>query len=203
MRTSSLIALAVLMTTAAFGCGGSDSGSGASNEGALGSPSAQTTVAKSGQDTQSSPQSNEHGAVSKTVSPSATPTPQEARQIEVLRDHFPAPKPKRTIEGAAKAIVAGEDACRGKTPLQVKEEFYDEARGNFEPGQDKMLAELPDYENEARLDPSFVAGQLGAMVYEMTQPPPVQSSGFQGCIYQLARQLESELGGAPRSASRP
>ncbi len=127
------------------------------------------------------------------VIPTGGASPPQVRQIETLKEQFPPPKPSKVVKGSAAVIEAGKAACRGKTPLQIREEFYAAAKGNLEAGQAKMVAELPEYEAEAAEDPSFVAGQLGAMIYEMTLAKEIQTYGFQGCVYELARQLEREI----------
>jgi hypothetical protein len=84
-------------------------------------------------------------------------------------------------------------ACRGKRPVEVREEFIDDARLGTD--QQEMVAELERYEAEVALDPNFVAGQLGASVYEMTLAKDAQPYGFQGCVYELAGQLKRKLSG--------
>jgi hypothetical protein len=109
---------------------------------------------------------------------------------------FPEPKPQPgSPPGARKAIDAGRKACRGKTPEQVRDEFMAEAEagGLLNSGQKKMLANLASYEKQAANTPDFVAGQLAAGVYEATLPEKLRISGYQGCVYELAQQLQKEI----------
>jgi hypothetical protein len=121
----------------------------------------------------------------------------------VLREiyrQFPKPQPEAGSPGSAKAIRAGERACKGKTPLEVKQKFYAAAteNGTLVPNspEGKMIAELPHFEAQSSKSSSFVAGQLAADVYEATLPPAEAGAGYQGCVYALALRLKREL--APR-----
>jgi hypothetical protein len=121
----------------------------------------------------------------------------------VLREiyrQFPKPKPQAGNPGSAKAIRAGERACKGKTPLEVKQSFYAAAteNGSLVPNSEegKMIAELPKFEAQSAKSSSFVAGQLAADVYEATLPEAEAGAGYQGCVYALALRLKREL--APR-----
>jgi hypothetical protein len=107
---------------------------------------------------------------------------------------FPEPKPQAT-PSAQKAIDAGRKACRGKTPVQVRDEFIAEAEagGSLNPGQKKMVANIAHYEKQAAGSSDFVAGQLAAGVYEATLPEQVRIFGYQGCVYELAQQLQKEI----------
>jgi hypothetical protein len=123
----------------------------------------------------------------------------------VLREiyrQFPKPRPNPAVKGSAETIEAGEAACRGKTPRQVREAFYSEAveNGSLEPNSEeaKMIAKLPSFEQNVSKDPSFVAGQLAADTYQATLPEEIAQFGYQGCAYALARGLEREL--APRGS---
>jgi hypothetical protein len=110
-----------------------------------------------------------------------------------LADVFPLPKPPPgSPSTTGEAIDAGRRACRGKTPLQVREEFIDEAQG-LEKDQEKMIAELPKFEAQAGGSPNFAAGQLAAGVYEAALPEKEKVAGYQGCVYELALQLRREL----------
>jgi hypothetical protein len=136
-------------------------------------------------------------APSDTSSPTARSSKDRApssvtRQLENLRSQFPLPHLNPALEGAAAALAAGREACRGKTPLAVKEAFA--SQSHLGPAQAKMIAKLPSYEAQAGKDPSFTAGQLGALVYEMSLSRGAREEGFGGCVYELARQLERELG---------
>jgi hypothetical protein len=106
---------------------------------------------------------------------------------------FPPPKPDPTVKGSGKAIKKGEAACKGKTPLQVREEFHGET--HLLPEQEEAVKKLPEYERQK--SPDFPAGQVAALVYEGTiHHKRLANYGFRGCIHSLARRLEHEL--APR-----
>jgi hypothetical protein len=110
---------------------------------------------------------------------------------EQLARTFPAPKaPAGSLPGSAAAIEAGREACRGKTPLQVREEFIDAA--DLPEEQGTMVAELAKYEKQPPTV-SFVAGQIAAGVYQATLPEKKAAAGYQGCVYELALQLRREL----------
>lgn len=121
--------------------------------------------------------------------------PPGAPQAQVIASKFPKPKPvEGAPAGAKKAIEAGRQACRGKTPTQVVHEFLPAANENGGVGEMRsMLAEMPKYEKQARTTPDFVAGQLAARVYEATLPEELALAGYQGCIYELSVQLRHEL----------
>lgn len=107
---------------------------------------------------------------------------------------FPEPKQQST-PSAQKAIEAGRRACRGKTPVQVRDQFLAEAEagGSLNSGQKKMISNLAHYEKQAAGSSDFVAGQLAAGVYEATLPEQVRIFGYQGCVYELAQQLQKEI----------
>jgi hypothetical protein len=105
---------------------------------------------------------------------------------------FPKPKPDPKIKGSGKAIEKGEKACKGKTPLEVKEEFI--SQSNLLPAQAEIVAELPKYEKAIAKNAGFAAGQLGALVYEKTLPEDKRAAfGYQGCVYSLAKEVERRL----------
>jgi hypothetical protein len=109
---------------------------------------------------------------------------------------FPEPTPQPgSPPSVGKAIDAGRKACKGKTPVQVRDEFIAEAEaaGLLNAGQKKMLANIARYEKQAADSPDFVAGQLGAGVYEATLPEQLRIFGYQGCVYELAQQLQKEI----------
>lgn len=108
---------------------------------------------------------------------------------------FPPPQPDSMVEGSARAIKVGERACAGKTPLEVKEEFFAVAEDSLEKGQVELIEELPAYERKAPHDPNFAAGQLAATVYAATLPEEIRQEGFRGCVYELAHQLVREAAG--------
>jgi hypothetical protein len=111
---------------------------------------------------------------------------------------FSAPKPNPAVAGSAAAIKAGEAACAGKTPRQVKAAFYAKAlaSGGLEAGGEeaKMIAKLGSFEAHAATDSAFTAGQLAADTYQASLPEAIAQFGYQGCVYSLARGLERELG---------
>jgi hypothetical protein len=124
--------------------------------------------------------------------------PPDAPQTKVIAHQFPKPKPVAGApSGAMKAIRAGERACKGKTPKQVRDEYLPEAQegGRLNEGQEAMIAEISKFEAQSRNTPDFAAGQLAAGVYEATVTEKLARSGYQGCIYSLAQQLRHELSG--------
>jgi hypothetical protein len=131
------------------------------------------------------------GAGSSTAQGATAPIDPTAPMTEQLARTFPVPKPgPGSLPGAAAAIEAGRKACKGKTPLQVREEFIGAAQGLSE-GQKAMIGELPKFENQ--VSSNFAAGQLAAGVYEATLPEKKMMAGYQGCVYELALQLRREL----------
>jgi hypothetical protein len=114
--------------------------------------------------------------------------------LREIYGQFPPPKPDPKVKGSGKAIEAGERACKGKTPLEVREAYVEES--DLLADQAKMVGELEKYEGTSKQTASFVAGQLGALVYERTLPEGIARYGYQGCVYSLARGLEHSL--APR-----
>jgi hypothetical protein len=115
--------------------------------------------------------------------------------VRELYRQFPPPEPDSRVSGSAAAIRAGKRACAGKTPLEVKEDFYPVAveMGRIDPESPsgKMIAGIRrlDLKSEA----SFIAGQLAADAYKATLRPSLASSGFEGCVYALATELERKL----------
>ncbi len=181
--------VAALLCLCAFaGCGGSESDHGPSTSSAAPPTSHARKSLNSSQGEGFPAQTKHSGATEDSQSPA------QARRIEGLRTQFPKPEPVAGIKGSGAAITSGRQTCQGKTPREVKEEFEDQS--NLPPEQARVITrQLPRYEAEAPRDPSFVAGQLAATVYEMTLSKEVQSYGFQGCIYELARELEKRLEG--------
>ncbi len=111
----------------------------------------------------------------------------------MLAQQFPKPEPTEGAPpGAERYIEAGQKACKGKTPSEVRDEFIETAAGLNE-GQEAMLNELDKFEKQARTSPDFAAGQLAAGVYEATLPEKEARSGYQGCVYELALQLRREI----------
>ena len=131
------------------------------------------------------------GSGSSTKAAGPPPLDPTAPVSEQLARSFPVPKPgPGTAPAAAAAIEAGRDACQGKTPLQVREQFIDAAEGLGDE-QRGMIDELPKFEQN--VTSSFVAGQLAAGVYEATLPEKKKAAGYQGCVYELALQQRREL----------
>jgi hypothetical protein len=169
---------------------------GASLLAGCGSANSSTSTATSGQS----------AAVSAAARAAAKSTAEAVRAAEakapkgaspVLRQiyrQFPKPKPNPTVKGSAKALAAGEAACKDKSPLEVKEEFYAAAKANLQPEEAKMIARLPSFAKKTATDPSFVAGQLAADAYQATLPEALAQFGYQGCVYALALRLKGELG---------
>jgi hypothetical protein len=117
---------------------------------------------------------------------------------EIYRQ-FPPPKANPEASGSAKAIAAGERACRGKSPVEVKEEFFAAARSRLLADQEKMIDEIGRFEQRSRTEPGFTAGQLAAGTYEATLPEAVAIYGYQGCVYSLAKGLKRELAQGPKN----
>ena len=111
--------------------------------------------------------------------------------LEDVYRQFQPPEADPQVRGSGKAIRKGIRVCRGKTPLQIREEFI--AESDLTPDQAETVEELPRYEASPPTA-NFVAGQLGALVYEGTLPEDeVATYGFQGCIYGLSLKLKREL----------
>jgi hypothetical protein len=127
----------------------------------------------------------------------AEPPPKGASLLlRQIYQQFQPPQPDpRMKERSAKVIKAGERACKGKTPLEVREEFI--AESDLSEDQAEAVSELEKYEENP--SPNFVAGQLGALVYENALPEKVARYGYQGCVYSLSLGLKREL--APRGGS--
>jgi len=112
-----------------------------------------------------------------------------ALQREIQRT-FPPPQADPEVEGSAQAIEAGEAACEGKTPTEVRDEFLDES--DLSSAQRQALSQID--RAEAHPSGDFAAGQLAALVYEGTLEGTVAEYGYRGCVYALARGLEGRLG---------
>jgi hypothetical protein len=108
---------------------------------------------------------------------------------EIYRQFQP-PKPNPAVKGSAKAIKMGEASCKGKTPLEVREEFI--ADSELTDDQEESVSELEKFEKNPSA--GFPAGQVAALVYQMSLPGEILPSyGFQGCAYQLSLRLKREL----------
>jgi hypothetical protein len=130
----------------------------------------------------------------------ANPAPKGSSPfVSELYRQFPPPEPQPGVKGSAAAIAAGEKACAGKTPGEVKNAFYPVAveNGKLDPGspRGKMIAGIDRFEERITKEVSFTSGQLAAAAYQETLPQRLASSGFQGCIHALARELERRLAG--------
>jgi hypothetical protein len=114
--------------------------------------------------------------------------------LRAIYGSFQPPQTSSMEPAAAKAVKGGEAACKGKTPTEVKEEFYPDAEKFLEPQQAKMIGQIASFEKQANTDRSFVAGQLAADTYAATLPAEAEEQpGYQGCVYALAQQLERQL----------
>ena len=126
--------------------------------------------------------------------------PPGASQVEQeIYRQFPRPKPDPAVPRSAKVIRAGERACRGKSPLEVKEEFWAQASAKLVPEQKEMIAEIGRYAKQVKQDQGFTAGQLAGDVYQATLPTAVNRFGYQGCVYSLALRLKRELAHARKA----
>jgi hypothetical protein len=104
---------------------------------------------------------------------------------------FPPPQADATVKHSGQAIKKGERSCKGKTPLQVKEEFL--SKSKLLPEQKRMVAKLAHYES-LPATPDFVPGQLAALVYEGTvSNKALANYAYRGCIFSLVRRLEHKL----------
>jgi hypothetical protein len=142
------------------------------------------------------------GSSSETTSASVQPpkltpaqrAPKGASTLErEIYRQFSPPKPNPEAKGSARAIAAGEEACRGRSPVEVKEEFFAKASSRLNSEQEKMIEEIGRYEKRSRTEPGFTAGQLAAGTYEAALPEAVAIYGYQGCVYALAQGLKHEL----------
>ncbi len=138
------------------------------------------------------------GGDSSSSSATAQPTttirgpqpPQNASPLErQIYRAFQPPRPDPELKGSAKAIEAGEAACKGKTPLEVKRRFI--SQSDLSAAQRQALAQID--RGEEQLSADFVAGQLAALVYQQTLEEPLAEYGYRGCVYALARGLERRL----------
>jgi hypothetical protein len=120
--------------------------------------------------------------------------PQGASPFERdLYRQFPPPKPDPNVPKSAAAIRTGEKACRGKTPLEVKNEFYPRASSTLLASQKQMIGEIGRWAKRSKSDAGFTAGQLAADVYQATLPEALRRFGYEGCVYSLALRLKHEL----------
>jgi hypothetical protein len=189
MRVKALLAMSALLLAFA-GCGSGD-------ESEPQSTSSSTQAARGQEPKADSERSEAKDHRSKQGEGTQPSESKPDPQLQRLRQNFPKPKPAPGAkQTSAKAIQAGEEACRGLTPEEVKERFFSEAEPNLDPDQIAVVEELPRYEEEASQDPSFVAGQIAATIYGATLGEAESGYGFQGCVYVLARGLEGEVSGS-------
>ena len=179
-RLSALAAALALGALTLAGCGSS----GLSTTTATGGPSASSATAATA--------AAKSAAAAAKAAESKAPKGASPTLRQIYRQ-FPQPKANPALKRSGAAIKAGERACAGKTPLQVKEEFFSAAKGNLSPEQAKMIATVGSYEKRVSKDASFAAGQLAADVYQATLPASTGQFGYQGCVYSLARRLEHKL----------
>ncbi len=152
----------------------------------------------SGGSAQSTPMSAEAAAAAKAAAAERRAVESRAPKgasptLRAIYATFPAPKPNPEVKRSTTAIHAGIAACKGKTPLAVKEEFFATAKSNLAPEQAKMIAAIGKYAKHETKDVSFVAGQLAAHAYEAILPAAIAQYGYQGCVYALAQGLQQRL----------
>ncbi len=180
MRHAALAAT-LLLALAVGGCGEGSSSTSAETREAQGAQGTGTAAAK--------------GAGAASDGSAAPQSPKGASPaLRAIHRQFPPPEPDPRVKGSGAAIEAGEEACRGKTPLAIKEEFLAAAEGSLSPQQLRMIALIDRLERVSPANPSFAAGQLAAGVYEATLPEAIGRYGYQGCVYALVRALEGRLG---------
>jgi hypothetical protein len=109
--------------------------------------------------------------------------------VHQLYRSFQPPRADPEVSGSAKAIEAGEAACEGKTPLEVKRQFI--AQSKLSAAQRQALSQIDRAEEHPSAD--FAAGQLAGLVYEGTLAGTEAEYGYRGCVYGLARGLEHRL----------
>jgi hypothetical protein len=174
MRPAGLAAILAL-TIALAGCGASSTSSSA--------PSAPSAEAQAAARKDAAIRARAEARAPKGSSPT----------LRAIYATFPPPKPAPEVKRSAAAIKAGERACGGKTPVQVKEEFFAAARHRLSAEQMKLIDRIASYESHSPTDASFTSGQLGADVYEASLPTAIGQYGYEGCVYALARGLERRL----------
>jgi hypothetical protein len=176
--------LLCVLALAVGGCGGSSSSSTSSG------PTGSTTSSSSSTSSGSSPSAPGAAAAPKAPKGSSPVLQQIYRQ-------FPPPQGNPKVKSSIVAIEVGKKACSGKTPLEVKEQYFPIAvkKGNLEAGSEegKMIAKIGTYAKHVSTDASFAAGQLAADAYQGTLPAAVGQYGYEGCVYALAHQLEHKL----------
>jgi len=121
----------------------------------------------------------------------AEPPPRGASPLlEDVYRQFQPPSADPQVRGSGRALRKGLRTCRGKTALEIRERFIGESDLTAE--QRKLVNQLPRFERNPTAN--FVAGQLGALVYEKSLPEDeLATFGFQGCVYGLSLRLKREL----------
>lgn len=175
--TAAVLAVVVLAALAGCGSGGSSTG-GSGGSSSTGAPGSESSVKASARIAREAEAKAPKGA---------SPT------LRGVYRAFPPPPKKAMKPAAADAVEAGEAACRGKTPVAVKEEFYAAAKPNLEPQQATMIARIAGFEAEEKTDQGFVAGQLAADTYAATLGEEEVEPGYQGCVYALSLALRKRL----------
>jgi hypothetical protein len=175
-----LIAASIaLLALAAPGCGGGDDGAETA------SPAAERQVETTG-----------GGRTGRNSS--ANPAPKgSSPMVRELYRQFPPPEADPSVRGSEAEVRAGERACDGKTPLEVKETYFPVAveSGRIDPEspRGRTIEEIERFEEHVTEEPSFPAGQLAATAYRETRPPRLATYGARGCVYALAKTLERRL----------
>jgi hypothetical protein len=88
----------------------------------------------------------------------------------------------------AAARDAGAKACRGKSPREVRDRYFDEAKGDADLRPGSALRRLDDALAEQPEGTPYPPA-IGAAVYAITQPEPLREPAARGCL--------SALGGLP------
>lgn len=179
-RLLTACALAALALVAG-GCGG-DGGDGEESN-----PAAERKIETSG------------GGRTHRGSPANPPSKGAPPFVREIYRQFPPPTANPEVSGSRAAVRAGERACAGKTPVEVKETYFPIAveRGRIEPGSPEAdtIEEIDSFESRVTEEPSFAAGQLATTAYRETKPRRLASFYGRGCIYALAKELERRVSG--------
>jgi hypothetical protein len=110
--------------------------------------------------------------------------------LRAIYRQFPRPKPESSVKGSGAAIKAGENACEGKSAVQVRERYI--GASDLTADQREAARRIERYERKPSF--SFPAGQLAAFVYEKTLPKSILSPfNYQGCLYALSKGLKARL----------
>ncbi len=132
------------------------------------------------------------------TTPGAPKAPKGASPVlQQIYRQFPPPQGNPKVRSSIVAIEVGKKACTGKTPLEVKDQYFPIAvkKGHLEANSEegKMIAKIGVYAKHVSTDASFAAGQLAADAYQGTLPASTGQYGYEGCVYALAHQLEHNL----------